>query len=262
MPERLHPGVYVEEVAGGARPIEGAGTSTAAFIGIVEKGPIDEAVFITNWTAFLTKFGSFIKESDLAYAVYHFFLNGGKKCYVVRVNHGEADTASIMLQNDREKNTLEIKAVSPGTWGNRLKISILEGTVDPEREFSIKVWENKKTVEIFQDISMIDGADNYVEKVINRASSYIKVKDQGLSDKAVYRGTVDLSSNINLQYVKNINLQIDDFDPLKIDCSAKASNPGAVSRSEIIDAINEKFSTLVGQEVAFEVDKYVDKYVD
>ena len=209
MPERLHPGVYVEEVPSEVRPIEGVSTSTAAFIGIAEKGPIDEAVFITNWTAFQTEFGSFIKDSDLAYAVYHFFLNGGKKCYVVRVNHKDAVAASLMLQNDNNQNTLKAEAASPGTWGNRLKVSILPGTVDPEREFSIKVWEKKEMAENFQDLSMVDGEDNYVEKVINRASNYIKVKDQGLPDKAVYRGTVDLSTSINpinLQNVKNINL--------------------------------------------------------
>lgn len=262
MPERLHPGVYVEEVPSEVRPIEGVSTSTAAFIGIAEKGLIDEAVFITNWTAFVTKFGTFIKDSDLAYAVYHFFLNGGKKCYVVRVNHGIAERASLILQNDNGQNTLEVKAASPGTWGNRLKVSILPGTVDPEREFSIKVWEKKEMAENFQDLSMVDGEDNYVEKVINRASNYIKVKDQGLPDKAVYRGTVDLSTPINLQNVKNINLQIDDFDPFKIDCSAKAINPSAVSRSEIIDAINEKFSNLVGGDVAFAVDEENKQYIE
>jgi len=33
MAEILHPGVFVEEVATGAKPIEGVSTSTAAFIG-------------------------------------------------------------------------------------------------------------------------------------------------------------------------------------------------------------------------------------
>ncbi|MBI4650373.1 hypothetical protein HY745_03625 [Candidatus Desantisbacteria bacterium] len=40
MPSYLHPGVYIEEVSGGARPIEAVGTSTAAFIGIAEWGII------------------------------------------------------------------------------------------------------------------------------------------------------------------------------------------------------------------------------
>lgn len=37
----LSPGVYVEEVESGARPIEGVGTSIAAFIGFAPGGPLD-----------------------------------------------------------------------------------------------------------------------------------------------------------------------------------------------------------------------------
>jgi phage tail sheath protein FI len=35
------PGVYVEEVGSGSRPIEGVGTAVAAFVGIAERGPVN-----------------------------------------------------------------------------------------------------------------------------------------------------------------------------------------------------------------------------
>ena len=35
----LSPGVYVEEVPSGSRPLEGVGTAIAAFVGFAEKGP-------------------------------------------------------------------------------------------------------------------------------------------------------------------------------------------------------------------------------
>ena len=38
MPEYLHPGVYIEEIERGPKPIEGVPTSTAAFIGETERG--------------------------------------------------------------------------------------------------------------------------------------------------------------------------------------------------------------------------------
>ena len=41
MPPYQSPGVYVEEVAAGARPLEGAGTAIAAFIGLAEDGPFN-----------------------------------------------------------------------------------------------------------------------------------------------------------------------------------------------------------------------------
>jgi phage tail sheath protein FI len=55
--ERLHPGVYVEEVPGGARPIEGVSTSTAAFLGKAERGPLDRALLVTSFIEFQTNYG-------------------------------------------------------------------------------------------------------------------------------------------------------------------------------------------------------------
>ena len=37
MPEYLHPGVYIEEIERGPRPIEGVPTSTAALLGETEQ---------------------------------------------------------------------------------------------------------------------------------------------------------------------------------------------------------------------------------
>ena len=39
MPQYLSPGVYVEEVEAGSRPIEGVGTAVAAFVGLAARGP-------------------------------------------------------------------------------------------------------------------------------------------------------------------------------------------------------------------------------
>ena len=83
----LSPGVYVEEVSGGVKPIAGVGTSTGAFVGIAEKGEIGKAKLITNWSQFVKEFGGFIPNGYLAYAVYGFFAEGGTSCYVVRTCH-------------------------------------------------------------------------------------------------------------------------------------------------------------------------------
>ena len=106
MPEYLSPGVYVEEVSSGIRPIEGVGTSTGAFIGIAEKGPIGGARYedgpgrpalITNFGDFTRTFGGFISGEFLAYAVQQFFAEGGTRCYVNRTAHFEdpSDPASL-----------------------------------------------------------------------------------------------------------------------------------------------------------------------
>ena len=88
MPTYLSPGVYVEEVESGARPLEGVGTAVAAFVGLAETGPFNQATLISNWTAFADTFGGFVPGSYLAQSVYGYFLNGGGNCYVVRIGGG------------------------------------------------------------------------------------------------------------------------------------------------------------------------------
>jgi phage tail sheath protein FI len=85
------PGVYIEEISSGSRPIEAVGTSTAAFVGWAPEigAYVNEARAINNWTEFLTEFtGKDSVSTPLSHAVHGFFLNGGRRCYVVNV--GEA----------------------------------------------------------------------------------------------------------------------------------------------------------------------------
>ncbi len=91
MPTYLAPDVYIEEVAGGARPIQAVGTSTAGFVGEAPdaKARLNEAVAINNWSQFVREFapeGS--ASTNLSHAVYGFFQNGGSRCYVVNVGTG------------------------------------------------------------------------------------------------------------------------------------------------------------------------------
>lgn len=91
MPNYLAPGVYVQEVAGGPRPIEGVGTSTAAFVGVapLPDARLNEAVAVNNLAQFEKVFvGAEHTSTDLYRAVLGFFWNGGRRCYVVNVGPG------------------------------------------------------------------------------------------------------------------------------------------------------------------------------
>ena len=86
----LSPGVYVEEVDRGSKPIEAVGTNTVGFLGESSKGPLNETVLITNWSQFVKTFGDFKDCSEhMAHAVYGFFNNGGSRCFVVNVGAPE-----------------------------------------------------------------------------------------------------------------------------------------------------------------------------
>ena len=92
MPDYLSPGVYVEEIEIGAKPIEGVSTSTVGFVGMAEKGENDKPARITDWGQFTELFGRYTATQPyLAPAVYGFFANGGSRCFVVKVKDGAAD---------------------------------------------------------------------------------------------------------------------------------------------------------------------------
>jgi uncharacterized protein len=91
MPTYLSPGVYVEEVEAGSRPIEGVGTAVAAFVGFAPQGPFNTPTLVTNWGQYTQVFGEFAENCYLAHAVYGYFLNGGGNCYIVRVGGPRAD---------------------------------------------------------------------------------------------------------------------------------------------------------------------------
>ena len=89
MPNVTYPGVYINEVSSGVRPLETTSTSTAAFVGVTERGP-DEATRVTSWTEFQRLYGGFLRGSFLAQSVFQYFNNGGRQCYIVRVARADA----------------------------------------------------------------------------------------------------------------------------------------------------------------------------
>jgi len=184
MGEYLSPGVYVEEVSSGAKPIAGVGTSTGAFVGIAEKGPVGKARLITNWTQFINTFGGFIPDGYLAYAVYHFFNEGGTRCYVVRTCHyadssdpttKESKASAATLNDDNNKGTIRVTASSDGKWGDKITVDV-ENATDLADGFKLIVkYENAKgekvDVESFDNLSISN-----IESTINRKSAYIRVE--------------------------------------------------------------------------------------
>ena len=141
MAEYLSPGVYVEEVESGGNPIAGVSTSTAGFIGLAEKGRISgEPVLITSMAEFGRKFGGYLSDSEfgeyrfLPYCVEHFFINGGSRCYIMRVVPPNAQCAVV----DAEGFCLDIKAKDPGVWGNKIAVTAI-----PSSKAKTQVLEKK-----------------------------------------------------------------------------------------------------------------------
>ena len=93
MPEYLAPGVFIDEIERGPRPIEGVPTSTAAFLGETERGPLRPRL-VTSYGDYTRWFGNVFRQARyMPHAAAGFFENGGKRLYVSRVV-GEGSTAA------------------------------------------------------------------------------------------------------------------------------------------------------------------------
>ncbi|HEY9612221.1 phage tail sheath family protein [Allocoleopsis sp.] len=89
------PGVYVEEIDRGSRPIEGIQTNIAGFVGFTEdirgEAEVGKPMLVTSWSQYLEYFAK--QGSDgytnfnayLPFAVNGWFLNGGGRCWIVSI---------------------------------------------------------------------------------------------------------------------------------------------------------------------------------
>ena len=198
----LHPGVYVEEIPSGSKPIEGVGTSTAAFVGFATKGPIGEPELIFKWDDYEQQYGGIrnlqkgSKGDPMGLSVAAFFQNGGGKAYIVRitedwkrkdiaVTHAEKAVAYLDDPEDIGTRALKFSAVNEGVWANGLIVLMAANAVDSNLH-DVDIGRNNDKGEFVSSESFtgvsLDSND----------PMYIKDKIDGYSDLV----TVDLITDI------------------------------------------------------------------
>ncbi|MFF4712373.1 phage tail sheath family protein [Streptomyces eurythermus] len=159
MPTYLTPGVYVEEVQSGARPIEGVGTAVAAFVGFAETGPFHTPTLVTSWDQYTQLFGGFTEGTYLAHSVYGYFANGGGAAYIVRIG-GSAQDASAPAAaagGRREARAAQpaelggfLIAARPGATGVSVEIADADGENPPEDRFKLLVRQGDQVAETYE----------------------------------------------------------------------------------------------------------------
>ena len=203
MPEYLTPGVYVEEIERGPRPIEGVPTSTAAFLGETQRGALRPRL-ITSYKEYNRWYGSVFQDARyMPHAVNGFFDNGGKRLYVSRIVGAAATTAFKTFGN------FTVTAVGPGLWGRRVWVRIQDGTTkkaDGTSGFRLKLafWppgpdfelydpllpENRtklprpQAVEDYDDLSMDPNSSNYFGKRLLDGTTGLPVSALAVLDAA------------------------------------------------------------------------------
>jgi phage tail sheath protein FI len=173
-PSYLSPGVYVEEVDRGSKPIESVGTAVAAFIGYTERAEdvrpdgtrplLGKPTLVTNWSQYIAKFGGFVKGAYLPDAVYGYFNNGGTRCYIVSVK-----TLGAASADDKDSkpataalgdgSPLKITAKQAGASGNTISVTAKPNPVEEGKDqtFSLTVSVDGKSRETFDGLTLKKG---------------------------------------------------------------------------------------------------------
>ena len=173
MANYLSPGVYSESIRSSGSPLEAVGASTGGFVGVTVRGPLNTPTLVTSWQDFINKFAygvdsPFLANSDLAYAVYGFFQNGGTKCYIIRTS---ASAEGKKAAKASAKAGADFTAKDEGSWGNNLGITV-KANAETATNFDITITYNGDKVEQFVNVSnTVTNADYFVNAV--GASKYV-----------------------------------------------------------------------------------------
>lgn len=187
------PGVYVEEVDRGSRPIEGVQTNIAGFVGFTEAirggAELGKPMLVTSWNQYLEYFAR--ENSDgftdfdayLPFAVNGWFLNGGARCWVVSIGtdlpkatpeesesdraatrHSLRDTVTIntlsrqealqvRLKSEADTNSVHMR-ILPGEPRRTIPTDEDRPAPVPAEFFTISVEREGEELETFPNLTM------------------------------------------------------------------------------------------------------------
>lgn len=257
-----YPGVYIEEVSSGVRPIAAASTSTPAFVGLAEMGPDDEAKRITSWTEYQKLYGTFINDGYLAESVFQFFNNGGQQCYIVRITRSDAVKADVTVVNRATVpvNGLKFSAKNKGKWGNYLFLQFENGTIDPGNTFKISIrrqevmdvvpeeFLNIPTLEVHDNLSMDPNDPNYVVNVLSRNSNFLDAEVLATNtslQRGIHRGGLNPSLPVGANRDFQINIDYDGFQLIQLPAGLVDLSAVATAITDAVQALTpKKASTL------------------
>ncbi|MCG8362270.1 MAG: phage tail sheath subtilisin-like domain-containing protein [Pseudanabaenales cyanobacterium] len=152
------PGVYVEEIDRGSRPIEGVSMSVAGFVGFTEDIRGDAELFkpmlVTNWGQYLEYFakpgsphpGFTDFDAYLPFAVQGWFDNGGGRCWIVSIGTrppgspapaSEETATKVITSGKKPCLSFNLKPIGggvpalPPTTDSRITVVVAEGEPKP-----------------------------------------------------------------------------------------------------------------------------------
>lgn len=276
MAEYLSPGVYVEEFESGAKPMEGVGTSTAGFIGLAEKGPVTGVPqLVTNFSDFRRIYGEYLSENEygtyrfLAYAVEHFFINGGTRCFVMRVAPKSAKTSEGYAP-DKENAVLKIAAKNPGIWGDGIRIVIAPASKAKTQVYEVLETKEGKKYLVKNGAGFVPGdvvcftgaAGTEINRVVKNQDNIITFEKEFEAD-VIDKNLVPVNAITTCEFSMEVryNEQVESFDNLSFNVQSPNYVDKRISKSELITAqcladgkaLASPFQQLAGEEAVLTV---------
>lgn len=248
MADYLSPGVYVEEFDSGAVPMAGASTSTAGFIGLAERGPSEGLPqLVSSMADFFRTYGGYLSENQfanyryLAYAVEQFFLNGGSRCFVMRVAPEDTKFAQVSVTD-----VITVSAKTSGSWGNQIRVVVSPSSKAKTQILAISDGANGvteyrvKNNDGFHEgdvVSFENGEDVQYRTVISSRDNVIQLNEplDGESD-VVDTGLLP----VKILSTREFHLQVfygdeqEVFEHVSLNASAANYVPKVVGRSNLI----------------------------
>jgi phage tail sheath protein FI len=183
MPSYLSPGIYMEEVSAGPKPIEAVGTATAAFVGFTEKGPANTPTLVTSWPQYTRTFGEFVPGAYLPGAVYSYFLNGGGNAYIVRIganghDEGSSDEpayAELALPAPEGRASLSVRSKVPAAEAGSITVEVSDASEPGEDTFKLVVSKDGVPTETYDNVTARRGGPNSVVTAVKQQSELITI---------------------------------------------------------------------------------------
>ncbi|MDV2997159.1 MAG: hypothetical protein N4J56_006864 [Chroococcidiopsis sp. SAG 2025] len=229
------PGVYVEEIDRGSRPIEGVSTAIAGFVGFTEDvrdgAELFKPMLVTTWTQYLNYFAS--PSSDgftdfnayMPFAVYGYFMNGGGRCWVTSIGTQlpgtpqptQQQVASVRIPRRGNRPSLNLTLRAEQVAGGAIQIVIGDSAPRPLPEgtesepppntgeyFSLQLRRGDEVLEQYDHLTMNpDPPEQVATYVVNalRSSMYVAIADQAQPGQPLTRRPVNGQFDLSLPLV-------------------------------------------------------------
>lgn len=229
------PGVYVEEVDRGSRPIEGVSMSVAGFVGFTEDIRGDAELFkpmlITNWDQYLEYFGKpgsphpgFTDfDAYLPFAVQGWFLNGGGRCWVVSI--GTCEPGSTPPPPEETATKLLSSGKKPS-----LRIRLRESAAGADGDANLPALPSgdryRVTIEESEPKPLSDDAPEDAEPPFN-TGEFFKLKVTQGSEVVFEQEHLTMDPNADPQVADFVMTALADVEPLVIEDLFPLENPQA-----------------------------------